>query len=135
METAHGPLTEVGEKEAVAPAGKPDKLSCTVPANPFEPTLTAVYVVLPPCKIVPVLGRPLTAKPADWANTFVTARSINANAAAVDLILNRSDIASLPVMSCRFDLHHWCRPSFSDCLPKRWKPDTHQEPISRLIRT
>ncbi|WP_162186986.1 transposase [Burkholderia pseudomallei] len=105
METAHFPLTELGEKDAVAPVGRPDKLSCTVPENPLEPTLTAVYVVLPPCKIVPVLGRPLTAKLGDWANAFVTARSIQVNAAMIDVILNLSDIACLQIMSCRFDSH------------------------------
>ena len=46
------PVTEVGLKLALAPAGNPLALSPTTPANPPEPVIVAVYEVPPPAVTV-----------------------------------------------------------------------------------
>lgn len=46
------PVTEVGEKVAVAPEGKPVTLKLTFPVNPYEGVTLTAYVVPFPSKIV-----------------------------------------------------------------------------------
>jgi len=50
------PVTVAGEKLAVAPVGNPLALSVTVPVNPFNAAMLAVYVVALPTFTVCVLG-------------------------------------------------------------------------------
>jgi hypothetical protein len=50
------PVTDVGEKLAVAPVGNPLALSVTTPVNPFNAAMLAVYVVALPTITVCVLG-------------------------------------------------------------------------------
>ena len=45
-------VTDVGLKNAVAPAGNPVTLKFTVPVNPLPGVTVAVYVVLPPGRTV-----------------------------------------------------------------------------------
>lgn len=50
------PVTDVGLKLALAPAGNPPTLKLTLPPNPPDPVTVAVYEVLPPAVTVAEAG-------------------------------------------------------------------------------
>lgn len=66
------PVTEVGLKLALAPAGNPLTLKVTLLANPPEPVTVAVYDVFPPAVTVAEAGVAETEKSPGGFTTSVT---------------------------------------------------------------
>jgi hypothetical protein len=66
------PVTDVGEKLAVAPVGNPLALSVTTPVNPFSAAMLAVYVVALPTVTVRVPGLPEIVKSAPGGGAFTS---------------------------------------------------------------
>jgi hypothetical protein len=62
MVEAPVPVTALGEKLAVTPAGRPLALKVTLPENPPVPVVVTVNVVVPPPPVVCVLGVAATEK-------------------------------------------------------------------------